>query len=170
MSAATVARGRRAGCAGGAQAPGQIATLILPQTQRAGSGASSFAPTRSGTERVSQHAIDDVAQALCEGRRSAMLLRGSVLDVADLKRPAASPRNPRANIVADNVLAPDHARGGTRGAERFPYFAEQIVEFLRDFELLILAGSKPPVRSLPSRQGELVRPGRMPNPVFAHPH
>jgi len=50
-----------------------------------------------------------------------------------------------ARLLCD-TFAPRLARGAGRVAvERIPYFAEQMVEFLASFEVLILVGAKPPV-------------------------
>ncbi len=146
MSAATVAEDGARAVQAARQAPGQIATLILPADTAWLEAERPASPLPvQGPSRVSQHAIDDVAQALCEGRRSAMLLRGSALGRRGLEATGRIAAKSGARILCD-TFSPRITRGaGLVAAERLPYFAEQIVEFLRDFELLILVGSKPPV-------------------------
>ncbi|HWY14975.1 MAG TPA: acetolactate synthase large subunit [Rhizomicrobium sp.] len=146
MSAATVADDGARAVQAARQAPGQIATLILPADTAWLEAERPASPLPvQGPSRVSQHAIDDVAQALGEGRRSAMLLRGSALGRRGLEATGRIAAKSGARILCD-TFSPRITRGaGLVAAERLPYFAEQIVEFLRDFELLILVGSKPPV-------------------------
>src|SRR6202040_3480328 len=80
MSAATVADDGARAVQAALQHPGQIATLILPADTAWLEAERPASPLPvQGPSRVSQHAIDDVAQALGEGRRSAILLRASAL-------------------------------------------------------------------------------------------
>jgi acetolactate synthase-1/2/3 large subunit len=146
MSAATVADDGARAVQAARQAPGQIATLILPADTAWLEAERPASPLPvQGPSRVSQHAIDNVAHALGEGRRSAMLLRGSALGRRGLEATGRIAAKSGARILCD-TFSPRITRGaGLVAAERLPYFAEQIVEFLRDFELLILVGSKPPV-------------------------
>jgi len=146
MSAATVADDGARAVQAARQAPGQIATLILPADTAWLEAERPASPLPvQGPSRVSQHAIDDVAQALGEGRRSAILLRASALGRRGLEATGRIAAKSGARILCD-TFSPRITRGaGLVAAERLPYFAEQIVEFLRDFELLILVGSKPPV-------------------------
>jgi acetolactate synthase-1/2/3 large subunit len=45
-----------------------------------------------------------------------------------------------------DTFAPRVERGaGLVAVERIPYFAEQIVDFLKDLDVLVLVGTKPPV-------------------------
>src|SRR6202795_3358427 len=80
MSAATVAEDGARAVQAARQAPGQIATLILPADTAWLKAERPASPLPvQGPSRVSQQAIDDVAQALREGRRTAILLRGDAL-------------------------------------------------------------------------------------------
>jgi acetolactate synthase-1/2/3 large subunit len=146
MSAATVAEDGARAVQAARQAPGQIATLILPADTAWLEAERPASPLPvQGPSRASQQAVDDVAQALREGRRSAVLLRGSSLGRRGLEATGRIAAKSGARILCD-TFSPRITRGaGLVAAERVPYFAEQIVEFLRDFELLILVGSKPPV-------------------------
>jgi acetolactate synthase-1/2/3 large subunit len=128
-------------------APGQIATLILPadtawnEAEGAAPALPVFAPAP-----VSSRAIDDTAKALGNGKRTAILIR----DVGGLSREGLEAAGriaakSGARIMCD-TFTPRIARGaGIVALERIPYFAEQIVEFLQDVEQLILVGAKPPV-------------------------
>ncbi len=128
-------------------APGQIATLILP-ADTAWNEAEGVAPALAvlGPAPVPSRAIDDVAKALGNGKRTAILIR----DIGGLSREGLEAAGriaakSGARILCD-TFTPRIARGaGIVALERIPYFAEQIVEFLKDVEQLVLVGAKPPV-------------------------
>src|SRR5271170_4988565 len=127
-------------------APGQIATLILP-ADTAWLEADRAARPLPFAEAapVSDAAIDDAAQLLRNGKKTAILMRGTALKASGLEAAGRVAAKSAARLMCD-TFAPRLARGAGRVAvERIPYFAEQIVEFLKDVEQLILVGAKPPV-------------------------
>jgi acetolactate synthase-1/2/3 large subunit len=145
-SAATIASDGARAVQAARMPPGQIATLILPadtawnQAERAASPLPLIEPTP-----VCDAAIDEAARALRNGRRTAILMRGAVLKQAGLDAAGRIRGVSGARLLCD-TFAPRLARGaGLVGVERIPYFAEQIVESLKDVEQIILVGSKPPV-------------------------
>jgi acetolactate synthase-1/2/3 large subunit len=128
------------------QAPGQIATLILP-ADTAWLEADHPAPPLAvtGPAPASGAAIDLAAQSLRNGKRTAILMRGAVLRGRGLEAAGRIAAHTGARLLCD-TFAPRIERGAGRVAvERIPYFAEQIVEFLKTTEQLILVGAKPPV-------------------------
>jgi len=145
-SARTVATDGARAVAASLAPPGQIATLILP-ANTAWEEAEGPAPPlpRPTPAVVSGAAIDRVAQALRSGRRAAILMRGAALGEAGLVAAGRIAAASGARLMCD-TFAPRTARGAGRVMiERIPYFAEQIVDFLRAVEVLILVGAKPPV-------------------------
>jgi acetolactate synthase I/II/III large subunit len=126
--------------------PGQIATLILP-ADTAWSEADRPAPAlpRPQFAAPDAEAVSQAAAALQTGKRAALLIRGSALKEAGLKMAGRISAVTGARIFCD-TLAPRIQRGAGRVvAERIPYLAEDIVEFLQGIEQLILVGAKPPV-------------------------
>ncbi len=128
------------------QYPGQIATLILPadaawlEADRAASALPKPSPATVSTE-----AIDQAAAALGSSRKTMMLIRGAALKERGLHAAGRVAAATGARIVCD-TFAPRCQRGiGRVEIERIPYFAEQIVEFMKDTEHLILVGASPPV-------------------------
>ena len=128
-------------------APGQIATLILP-ADTAWNDAEGPAPKLPVLEpaKVSSRAVDDVAKALLNGKRTAILIR----DAAALTREGLAfagriAAKSNARILCDTFTPRIQRGAGIVALERIPYFAEQIVEFLKDVEQLVLVGAKPPV-------------------------
>lgn len=145
-SALTVATDGARAVAAALSPPGQIATLILP-ADTAWNAAEDAAPPlpRLGAAPVSDLAVDRAAAALKSGRRAAILMRGPCLFGVGLNHAGAIAEATGARLMCD-TFAPRAARGAGRVlVERIPYFAEQIVGFLRDVEVLILVGAKPPV-------------------------
>jgi acetolactate synthase-1/2/3 large subunit len=128
------------------QAPGQIATLILPANTAWEEAEGPAAPLPvTGPAPVASSTIDAAARLLRGGKRSGILMRGAALQANGLDAAGRVAEASGARLLCD-TFAPRIARGAGRVAvERIPYFAEQIVEFLRDLELLLLVGAKPPV-------------------------
>jgi len=146
MSPKTIAADGARAVQAARSAPGQIATLILPadtawlEADRA-SGPLPFAEPAP----VADAAIDEAAKLLRNGKKTALLMRGTALKENGLEAAGRIRAQTGARLFCD-TFAPRLARGAGRVAvERIPYFAEQIVEFLKDIEQLILVGAKPPV-------------------------
>jgi acetolactate synthase-1/2/3 large subunit len=128
------------------EAPGQIATLILPADSSWLDADRPAAPLPvSGPAPVSSAAVDTAAEMLRSGRKSAILIRGAALKERGLDAAGRIAAKTGARLFCDK-FAPRLRRGaGLVGVERLPYFAEQLVEFLEDVEQLVLVGARPPV-------------------------
>lgn len=146
MSAKTVGVDGARAVKAAREAPGQIATLILPADTAWGEGGGTATPLAvAGPSIVSDQAVDRAAQLLRNGKRTVILLRGEVLEEKGLEIAGRIKAKSNARIMCDTIV-PRITRGaGVVAVERLPYFAEQIVEYLKDIEQLILVGSKPPV-------------------------
>jgi acetolactate synthase-1/2/3 large subunit len=145
-SAQTIASDAARAVQAAREPPGQIATLILPADTawREAERAALPLPVQE-LSTVSRQAIDDVAKALREDRKTAILMRGAVLEPRGLEAAGRISARTGARLLCD-TFAPRLARGaGIVAVERLPYFAEQIVEFLQDLEQLVLVAAKPPV-------------------------
>ena len=127
-------------------APGCVSTLILPadtawnEAQRAEQKLPDLLPTP-----VSSNAIDAAARLLSNGKKTALLLRGTALHGAGLESAGRVQAKTGARLLCDTFAPHAELGAGRVPVERIPYFAEQIVEFLKDFEQLIFVGAKPPV-------------------------
>ena len=145
-SALTVAGDAARAVQAATAAPGGVATLILP-ADTAWNEADRPSPKLPdvGPAPVSAQAIDDVAKLLGNGKKTAILLRGTALRGAGLEAAGRVNAKTGARLLCD-TFAPQIEQGAGRVAvERIPYFAEQIVEFLKGTEQIVLVGSKPPV-------------------------
>jgi acetolactate synthase-1/2/3 large subunit len=145
-SALTVAADAARAVQASTEPPGQVATLILP-ADIAWSEADRQAPalTRLPISAPDAKAVCQAAKALRSGKTAAILIRGSALKEPGLKTAGRISAATGARILCD-TLAPRIQRGAGRVvAERIPYLAEDIVEFLKGLEQLILVGAIPPV-------------------------
>lgn len=127
-------------------APGQIATLILPADTawEAVDGAAPALPP-IGFAPIQESTLHAVAEKIRAGRKTALLLRGKALQRTGLDAAARITDATACRLLCD-TFAPRLDRGaGLVAVERLPYFGEQLEEFLKDVECLILAGSTPPV-------------------------
>ncbi len=132
------------------QAPGQVATLILP-ADVAWLEAESSAPALPIVEpaRVDDDAVVRVARVLTGAQAAnesvAFLMRGASLVGEGLHAAARIAHATGARLLCD-TFAPRIERGAGRAiVERLPYFAEQLVESLAGVDHLVLVGASPPV-------------------------
>ena len=127
-------------------APGGIATLILP-ADTAWNEADRAAPMLAdiGPAPVSSEAIDDIAKLLTNGKKTAILLRGASLYGEGLEAAGRVQAKTGARLLCDTFAPHIELGAGRVPVERIPYFAEQIVEYLKGIEQIILVCSKPPV-------------------------
>jgi acetolactate synthase-1/2/3 large subunit len=128
------------------QYPGQIATLILP-ADAAWLEADRPAPAlpKPSPAAVSTKAVDQAAAALRSGRKTMMLIRGAALKERGLNAAGRVAAATGTRIACDTFAPRCHRGIGRVEVERIPYFAEQIVEFMKGTEQLILIGASPPV-------------------------
>ena len=129
------------------EAPGRIATLILPADTAWGE-ADAVAPALPVAEaaKVSDEAVALAQELLTNGGKSAVLLRGhAVLSSEGLEIAGRIRRRTGARIFCD-TFAPRIERGaGVVAVERLPYFAEMLTDFLSELDSIVLVGAQPPV-------------------------
>jgi acetolactate synthase-1/2/3 large subunit len=148
LTAQAVAAARRGG----------VATLILPAdagweesagpaapVAAAGPGApSGGAALPSPLPPVPAGAVEGAARALRSGR-AALLLGGGTTRSRGLRAAARIAAATGAEVFHDTFV-PRLERGGSRPRARLlPYISELAIEALKDFEQLVIAGSRPPV-------------------------
>ena len=127
-------------------APGGVATLILPADTAWNEAERPAQMLRDiGPAPVSSQAIDDIAKLLGNGKKTALLLRGAALHGAGLEAAGRVQAKTGARLFCDTFAPHAELGAGRVPVERIPYFAEQIVEFLKGIEQIVLVGAKPPV-------------------------
>jgi len=154
------------------QAPGQIATLIVPADVAWADAEREVAPLPVRPPApVSSGAVSDVVIALRNRKPTALLLRGPSLRGEGLAAAGRIAAATGARLFCD-TFAPRIERGAGRVlVERLPYFAEQLVATLAPIEQLILVGSTPPVAffAYPGKQSWCSADGTAITQL-AHPH
>jgi acetolactate synthase-1/2/3 large subunit len=128
------------------QPPGQIATLVLPADAAWLEAAGPAEPLPNArAAQISSKTVARVARALQTSQNAAILIRGDALKERGLVAAGRIAAATGARLLCD-TFAPRAQQGAGRVAvERIPYFAEQIVAFVKDVSDLILVGAKPPV-------------------------
>ncbi len=126
--------------------PGQIATLVLPADC---AWSQAVAPARplplTRPKAVDSAVIDHIATALKNGKRTALLMRGRCLERTGVEAAGRIAAATGARLFHD-YFTPRLTRGhGLPEVERVPYFAEDIVEFLKGLEQIVLVGAPAPV-------------------------
>ena len=127
-------------------APGQIATLVLPADMAWTQATGPARPLPVTPPRpVDSAVIDRVAMALKNGKRTALLMRGPCLQEKGVEAAGRIARHTGARLLHD-YFTPRITRGeGLAEVERIPYFAEEIVEHLKGLEQIVLVGAPAPV-------------------------
>jgi acetolactate synthase-1/2/3 large subunit len=125
---------------------GKVATLIAP-ANHAWEESTQAAPAlpSSEPERVSATSIAEITGALSNGKTTALFLGGRALREECLYAAGRIARASGARILCETFPARLQRGAGRVPVERLPYFAEQAMEHLSDFEQLILVGANAPV-------------------------
>ncbi len=125
---------------------GQVATLVLPADTAWNDAVAPALPLAvAGPKAAESATIDRVAAALKNGKRTALLLRGACLQREGVEAVGRIAAKSGARLLHD-YFTPRLTRGeGLTEIERIPYFAEEIVEFLKGLEQIVLVGAPAPV-------------------------
>lgn len=127
-------------------APGGVATLIVPADAAwDGADQSAQALPEIPLGEVSSPSVDAAAARLGRTTKSALLLRGRALHGAGIEAAGRIQQKTGVRLLCETFAARTELGAGTVPLERIPYFPEQIVEFLRGLELIVLVGAEPPV-------------------------
>lgn len=124
--------------------PGPV-SLIMPADIAWTEGAARAAPVaHAGLELADDDVIEQAGRAVTKAKQPAILVNGAALHpggAETLKRMQAQ----GVRVITDTFMARQARGHGQFQPERLPYFAEMAVEALKDIDLLLLAGTKPPV-------------------------
>jgi acetolactate synthase I/II/III large subunit len=125
---------------------GKIATLIVPANH-------AWEPATKSYDRmqhvapaaVSGDIVKRVADALGNGKRTALVLGGRALRAPALETVGRISAATGAALLCETFPARLQRGAGRVPVQRIPYFAEQAIEFLKEFEQMILIGAQRPV-------------------------
>ncbi len=143
------------------QHPGRIATLILP-ADTAWLPAERPSPriAVAPPSRVPDAAVDAAAQALRNGKKTAILMRGSVLYGKGLQAAACIAAKTGSTLFCDTFTPRMRNGAGSPVVEPLPYRGKAILKRLGEFGQLLLVGAEPPVSffAYPDQEGWLTPP------------
>jgi acetolactate synthase-1/2/3 large subunit len=127
-------------------APGGIATLILSadaawnEAERAAARLPDIGPATVGAAT-----IEAIAKLVCNGKKTAMLLRGRALVGDGLEAAGRIHASTGVRLWCDTFAPHAELGAGRVPVERIPYFGEQVAASLAGTEQMIMVGSTPPV-------------------------
>jgi acetolactate synthase-1/2/3 large subunit len=154
------------------EAPGQIATLIVPADVAWGEcdGPAPALP-HGGPAPVGGAAVDAAAEALRSGKKTAILMRGDVVHGRGLEAAGRVAVKTGARLLCDYFVPRLRRGAGVVPVERLPYFAEQILDNLSGVQHVVLAGARPPVSFFAYKDSpSWCLPEGCAVSVLAHPH
>ena len=140
--------------------PGPV-SLIMPADTAWSSGASlAKAGARPGLKAPDTAAVEQAAIAVRKAKRPVILANGTALHARGNATLAAL-EAAGVRVLTDTFMARNARGGGRFVTARLPYFAEMAVDTLVDTDLLIIAGTKPPVSffAYPNTPSELTPAG-----------
>ena len=125
---------------------GRIATLIVPANH-------AWEPASQASDRlappprraVSANAVEAAARMLGNGRRTALVLGAGALRERALIAAGRIHARTGATLLCEAFPARLERGVGRVPVARIPYFAEQAIEFLAEYEQIILIGAQQPV-------------------------
>ena len=134
--------------------PGQVATLIVPQSSAwdASDGPQRVAPAPAAPE-VPDARIAAVAQALARHEPALLFLGGEALGERGLRAAARVSAQSGVRVLFDTFFTRLERGGDLPAFERLPYFPEQAREALAGCSTLVLAGTREPVGFFGYRDG-----------------
>jgi acetolactate synthase-1/2/3 large subunit len=128
------------------RAPGGIATLILPADTAWNAADRAASPLQDlPAGRADTTTIEQIAKLLLNGKKTAILMRGTALHAEGQEAAGRIQAKTGARLLSDTFAPRTECGAGRVAVERIPYFAEQIVATLAGLEQIVLVGTKPPV-------------------------
>ncbi|HZT88822.1 MAG TPA: acetolactate synthase large subunit [Stellaceae bacterium] len=145
-NAKSIAADGAAAIAAAREAPGRIATLILPADTawNEGSGPAPVAPALL-PRAVSPEAVKEAARVLRSGEPTLILLTGRALREKGLALAGQIAVKCGARLIAQGSNARTQRGRGRVSVERVPYVVDQALKVLAGLKHIILVGSKMPV-------------------------
>jgi acetolactate synthase-1/2/3 large subunit len=164
QSAATLSADCAAAIAAARQAPGRIATLILPADVAWTDGGDAPPvplPVDAGAARTAASRIEAAARRLRSGERCGLMIGGAGLGERGLALAAAIAAATGCRVFAPMSNARIARGGGRMPIRRVPFGVDEAVAFLAGLETVLLFGAKPPVAffAYPDKPSLLTPPG-----------
>ena len=128
------------------QTPHQVSTLVLPADVAWSEGGvvADALPVPSPVQ-VASSAVDRAAAAVKSGKKVGLLMRGDVMRERGLLAAGRIATAGNVRLMTDTFVPFQQAGAGRVPVPKLPYFAEQLVDFLADLDVLVIVCTKPPV-------------------------
>jgi len=142
--------------------PGQVATLILPADVSWGDGAEPAPPPAPDEAQAADDVtIAEIAEAMCSGAKTALLLGGRALREPALRAAARIAAHNGVKVFSEVFPTRLERGAGRPPVERIAYLAELATLQLSAFDHLVLVDAKEPVSffAYPGKPSELVPEG-----------
>jgi acetolactate synthase I/II/III large subunit len=124
---------------------GRVATLIVPHDAQIGEAGDIVPARRDQTEKTySSGRVVRAAQALKSGK-AALLLGGDALSEAGLMLGGRIAAIGDVDLLCDTFFARMERGGGLPSPTKLPYFPDEALELTRQYERVIIAGTRRPV-------------------------
>ena len=125
---------------------GKIATLVVPANHAWESATKSYDRIKpEPLSEVSIATLDSCTELLNNGRKTALMLGGRALQEDTLELAGRISESTGVTLLGETFPARLQRGVGRVPVARVPYFAEQAIDFLAEFEQLILIGAPAPV-------------------------
>ncbi|MEQ1782249.1 MAG: acetolactate synthase large subunit, partial [Hyphomonadaceae bacterium] len=124
--------------------PGPVSLIMPADVAWTGGASRAERGKRAGLNIASDDVIEEAGRAITKAKQPAILVNGTALHAGGaetLRRMEAQ----GVKVVTDTFMARHVRGGGLYDAARLPYFAEMAVETFAETDLLLIAGTKPPV-------------------------
>ena len=128
------------------EAPGGVATLIIPADCQSGDApgpAQCIPPVPA--RPVGTHRVEHVAQRLRRGNNAALYLGGRALSVRGQRAAGRVARATGCRLISERFPARFERGAGLPKVERLPYFPDWVASFLEGLQMLVLAAAVEPV-------------------------
>lgn len=161
-STADVGADAAAAVAAAMDAPGRVASLILPADVSWGEGGQACEPVPPrAAPSVGENAVKSVAEVLRTGEPAVLLIGGRACRETGLRAAARIGAATGAKVLVETFPARIERGAGLPMVERLGYLAEQVAYQLDGVKHVIVAGARPPVSffAYPGKASDLLPEG-----------
>jgi acetolactate synthase-1/2/3 large subunit len=145
-SAAAVAQDAAEAIAAAQEAPGGVATLIIPSDCQAGDAPGPVPPIAPApARRVGADTVERIAARLRGSENAALYLGGKSLSARGQTAAGRVGRATGCRLISETFPARFERGRGLPAVDRLPYFPEWVASFLEGVRTLVLAGTAEPV-------------------------
>jgi len=126
--------------------PGNVATLIVPHDNQLNESGGPAVPKPTALpQAINEVSVSHALTSLRKSNNAALFLGGHALSRRGLKAAARVASATECRMICETFPARMERGAGLPQIDRLPYFPDQALSLLRQFETIVLAGAKAPV-------------------------